>query len=146
MAFVREVISQEDFEKYQIGRFKERISNSLHPGSEWAIDRPRNIYLASVPSFEREQEFINTRNFIFYIDGLVFNISMSLNITKINDKHWSLEWKDKYWDFLPYFSKNGEANISAEHLKELFKQALEIYRFNGIDNNFDAKIEIKFKF
>lgn len=146
MTFAKELISKDDFEKYQIGRFAERISNSLHPGSEWVIDRSRNIYLISVPSFEREPEFINTHNFILYIDDFVYVISMSLGLTKVDDKKWLLQWKDKYWNFLKFFSKNEKNTISGNHLKELFKQAMNIYRFNGIDENFDAEIEIKFEF
>lgn len=67
MAFVKEKISKEDFEKYQIGRYDERISNGFHPGSEWAIDRERNIYLMTISQSGREPEYFGLNTLLFFL-------------------------------------------------------------------------------
>lgn len=83
MAFVREKISQEDFEKYRIGRFDERIPNSLFPDSSfWAIDKHRNIYLVTASTGGREPETYNINQFIFYVDGDVYIIDISVTLKK----------------------------------------------------------------
>lgn len=75
MAFVREKISKEDFEKYGIGRYEERIPNSLFPNySYWVIDRERNIYLVTASSGGRDPETHNRHRYIFSVDGDVYDI------------------------------------------------------------------------
>jgi hypothetical protein len=44
MAFVNEEISQEDYNKYDIGQFVKRFG-SISPSKNWIIDRDRDIWL-----------------------------------------------------------------------------------------------------
>ena len=69
MAFFKEEISKEDFEKYQIGRYRERIPSGFRPGDDWAIDRERNIYLMIISSSEREPEYFGLNTILFFFDG-----------------------------------------------------------------------------
>lgn len=144
MAFVREVISKEDFEKYQIGRYEERIANSLLPESAyWAIDRERGSYLVSVSYGPRELDELDLHNYIFFVNGNAFIISLSINLSKLGEKHWLRECKQKFWNFVPDFSTEQQTNSMA-YVKKLFKEAMVVYRRPGQDN--DSKLDFAFDF
>ena len=104
MAFVKEEISKEDFEKYQIGRYRERIPTGFRPGDDWAIDRERNIYLMIISLSEREPEYFGLNTILFFFDGEVYIAKVFLDLNKIGEKHWSLHWREHSWSFVPYFS------------------------------------------
>ena len=104
MAFFKEEISKEDFEKYQIGRYRERIPTGFRPGDDWAIDRERNIYLMIISSSEREPEYFGLNTILFFFDGEVYIAKVFLDLNKIGEKHWSLHWREHSWSFVPYFS------------------------------------------
>ena len=104
MAFFKEEISKEDFEKYQIGRYRERIPSGFRPGDDWAIDRERNIYLMIISSSEREPEYFGLNTILFFFDGEVYIAKVFLDLNKIGEKHWSLHWREHSWSFVPYFS------------------------------------------
>ena len=104
MAFFKEEISKEDFEKYQIGRYRERIPTGFRPGDDWAIDRERNIYLMIISLSEREPEYFGLNTILFFFDGEVYIAKVFLDLNKIGGKHWSLHWREHSWSFVPYFS------------------------------------------
>lgn len=146
MAFVKEIISKEDFEKYQIGRYDERISNGLHPGSEWAIDREKNIYLMTISLSGREPQDFGLNTILFFFDDEVYIAKVFLDLNKIGEKHWSLHWREHSWSFVPYFSCNKNDRGSMRDVALALKEALLVYRLRGVDSNYDAILDITFDF
>jgi len=146
MAFVREKISKEDFEKYRIGRFDERLPNSLFPDSSfWAIDRERDIYLATASSGGREPETYNNNKFIFYVNRDVYIVNIRVTLTKLGDKHWLQDYKQQSWNFIPYFSASSKPKRPLSEIPILFKEAIKTYRFWGADD-LNTKIDFTFDF
>lgn len=146
MAFVREKISQEDFENYHLNRYGERISGSVRPGVAWAIDREKNIYLSTISSGGREPENHNTQEFLFHIDGDTYSITMSFELKEIKTKHWSLSWHKKECYFLKRYSLSENEKDSSECINIYFKNAMRVYRLFNIDSSYDAEIDISFYF
>ncbi|MFS7252726.1 hypothetical protein AB6869_02280 [Rahnella rivi] len=146
MAFVKEKISKEDFEKYQIGRYDERISNGLHPGSEWAIDREKNIYLMTISLSGREPQDFGLNTILFFFDGEVYIAKVFLDLNKIGGKHWSLHWREHSWSYAPYFSCKKNDRGSMRDVALALKEALLVYRLTGVDSNYDAILDITFDF
>lgn len=146
MAFVREVISKEDFEKYQIRRYRERIANSLFAGDDyWAIDKGKNIYLVTASSGGREPETYNLNRFIFFVDGDVYLLSIFVTLKKLTDKYWNQHYKQESWNFIPYFSTNTVPKRKLNEIQELFKEAIKTYRTCYSDDMTD-KIDFTFDF
>jgi len=146
MAFVREMISKEDFDKYQIGRYRERIPTGFRPGDDWAIDRERNIYLMIISLSEREPEYFGLNTILFFFDGEVYIAKVFLDLNKIGEKHWSLHWRQHSWRTVPYFSCNKNDRGSMRDVALALKEALLVYRLTGVDSNYDAILDITFNF
>jgi len=146
MAFVREKISKEDFEKYQIGRYGERISNSIYEGSTWTIDREKNIYLVRAGGGGPEPELSNLHRFIFYHNANVYIVSMFSTLFNTSDKHWLIEWKLRVWEFVSYFSSTKEDRVSNSLLRPVFEDAMRTFQFEGIEDSFNEKIDIVFPY
>ena len=85
MAFFKEEISKEDFEKYQIGRYRERIPTGFRPGDDWAIDRERNIYLMIISISGREPEYFGLNTILFFVDGDVYIANIFLDLNEIGE-------------------------------------------------------------
>jgi len=146
MAFVREMISKEDFDKYQMGKYKERIANSLYPDSDyWAIDREKNIYLVIASSHGREPETANLKRFIFYVDGDVFTVSIFITFSKLSENHYLQDCKEESWNFIPYFSSSKKSKINIHEISHLFKNAIQTYRFPG-EHDLSFKMDFIFNF
>lgn len=146
MAFVREKISKEDFEKYQIGRYEERISNSLHPDTDyWAIDRERSIYLVITSTHGREPETANLRRFLFYVDGDVYTVSIFITFSKVSESHYLQDCKEESWNFISYFSSSTKPRRNIREVSDLFKNAIQIYRFPG-EHDLSSKMDFIFNF
>jgi len=144
MAFIREVISEEDFEKYQMGNYEKRIPNSLFPNSSyWAIDRERNIYLAISSSGGREPETYDLNRFIFFVEGDVYVLNIFMTLTKLGEKHWLRHYKQESWNFIPYFSNNTVPKRELNEIPPLFKEAIKTYRTSYTD---DIRNKVDFTF
>lgn len=146
MTFVREKISKEDFEKYRIAHFDERIPNALRPGSTWTIDRERNIYLIHIGGGGREPEETNVERFIFSFEAYVFTVNMSYALSKINEKHWIIEWHVNFWNFISYFSSGRDVSENYSKPRPFLEDAIRIFQFPGIDDAYDSQIDVVFSY
>jgi len=146
MAFVREKISQEDFEKYRIAHFDERIPNALRPGSLWVIDRDKNTFLMNVSRGWREPNTYNRHKFIFYINGDLYFIILYLTIKRWNEYSWSLVWKMPTWSFVSLNSTNHKMMNSSPENSTVLKQALEVFRFPDVEDDYIGRIDISLDF
>lgn len=146
MAFVKEKISQEDFDKYKIQRYGKKIPNALYPGSSWTIDRDKNIHLINFSTGGREPEESNIRKFIFFSNGDIYLISMLLDIIQLGEKSWTFTWTLKHCEFIKDLSNTTIAKYSYDEIILKLKEAMRTYRLAGIDENYDAEISILFNF
>ncbi len=147
MDFVKEVITQEDFDKYDLGRYEKRLPMGIYVNSTyWVIDRERDIYLTSYKSTGNDPEpGANWRNnFIFYIAGDMYKITLTLTSKKLGERHWSYLWDYNSLTFIPYFSISNESKYKDEELIPTFKEAVTTYRHAG--ENDLTKLEINFNF
>ncbi len=147
MGFVREVVSQEDFNKYKLGRYEERLPFSFIPNSTyWVIDRERDIYLTSYQSGgnDPEPDAIWKNKFIFYINGDMYKITMTLSVEKLGEQHWSYLWKYQSLAFIPYFSTGIKSKYKDEQFIPIFKETVTLYRHAGEDD--PEVLDISFNF
>ncbi len=147
MSFVREVVSQEDFDKYDLGRYKQRLPMSITANSTyWVIDRERDIYLTSYRSTgnDPEPQDYSRRFFIFYISGDMYEITLNLKIKKLGEGHWSYLWEYQSLAFMPYFSINKEDKHQTIEILSIFKGVVKIYRHAG--KNDPEHLDISFNF
>lgn len=135
MAFVNEYVSQEEIEKFDLYGLKKKYDphstfKKEHMSFYWVIDRDRKVwfkFVTSVKDPEYEHQYTHEKVFILHI-----------NDTNIEVRVWKAKREGHavngpmliVWDLISITPKSIE-NVSEEEIKNLVKEALEVYGEDG---------------
>ncbi|MDR2080863.1 MAG: hypothetical protein LBP54_03110 [Campylobacteraceae bacterium] len=144
MAFVNEVISKEDYEKYNLGALDKRRLSSY--SKEWAIDREKKRWLKKYHSSIDIDNFGKDTDttWDFYRNGYLISVK-----TKELKKSYDLEKKEGY-KYIKILELKIPQEIEGEKEQMLkdFKEAFEASfgnPFLHIDEDETCKIDLEYE-
>lgn len=99
--------------------------------------------MVTASSGGRDPETHNRHRYIFSVDGDVYDIYIYVTLVQLEKKHWLQDYKQQFWDFIPYFSSSNKPKSKLGIVQILFKEAMEVYRTSSTDDMTD---EVDFTF
>jgi hypothetical protein len=133
MAFVNEEISQEDYDKYNIGQFVERFG-SISPNSDWTIDRERDIWFrvyCKTIDIEDDGAEIWT-SWGFYWKGFFITLD-----TKFLEKGY-VEARNEYCAYIKIFDIDIPREAK-QHKQEILKDLKEVFEASNAGNGIHSR-------
>jgi len=136
MAFVNEVVSDEDIDRYGLP-FKKGS------GRYWTRDAERDFYLwggsQGNPAIE---DCIEWRFHLFlYSREIIFSLSRGRGSKKFSESPYVI-----CWDSIKRVSADGLEAVGENAAIEILKEALIVYGEGGQDNKYTPRREIRFNF
>jgi hypothetical protein len=155
MAFVNEIISEQDFEKYALAELKKsydpwrwRAGRPQGASYSWTIDRDRDIYFMLVEivhdSGGRSGLMEPTRRRIFVLSIHGQRVEIALDVADETSNSFKTVPYRQVWELVA-IKPEQLADTSREAIIKILKEALAIYGYRGAHSQIPNTI-VEFKF